>query len=69
MAKKYIMNITGTEKFPLPQILPSLEDGKVTMLKAGEKVETKYNGESIGSEKRLVLITEDKTTKEDKKVK
>jgi hypothetical protein len=68
MKKRYIKNITGTEKFPLPQEMAFKEDGKIIPIKAGEMIETKLDKKSIGSETRLVIV-EEEVEKKPKKTK
>ncbi len=63
--KKYVKNITGGTEFPLKQELAYKEDGKIILLKSGEKKETKLKGE-IGSnlnEPRLVIVSDKKEEK------
>ena len=61
--KKYIKNITGTGDFPDEQEMAYKENGKIIPIKAGEQIETKLDERAIGSERRLVIVTD----KDDKK--
>ena len=60
MAKEYIKNITDKKESGYsPVDLSFNENGKRTILKPGEQVETKAKGNNIDG-KRLKLVTEEK---------
>ena len=73
---KYIENVTGKGKFPLPQTLAYKEQDKgnqpdlikknpvkykgYILIKPGEKIETNLNGENVYGEPRLHFVNEGK---------
>jgi len=66
--KKYIQNITGIdERFPDKQEMAFKENGKIIPIKAGEKIETKLGVDAIGSEQRLIIVTDKDDKKKDTK--